>query len=217
MATQLNKFDIYTLRENASLAIIGKRAVGKTFLISYIAEILLNDKVNECIVLCLPTDNNTQIYSNLGVTIGEYNKTSVADILNKQKQECKKLLVVFDDCIIENNFYEDKILNELFLYQKQYEITLIFSMQYPINLQNLGFRFDYIILASENIVSVQRLLYNYYANETFSTFEVFNETFCHLTENYNMMIIDNTCADEKIKWIRSENINPDEEFGEEEN
>jgi hypothetical protein len=207
-----NNFDVTTFKENSSIAVVGKRATGKTFLIGYIAEILLNNKVDECIVVSLPTYNHTEFYSNLGVTICEYNNTLIENILKKQEQESKKLLLVFEDSVHDNEFNMDKVLNELFFSHKQYGISLIYSTQRADDSLKLGFGFDYVILARENYISEQKRLYNFFGG-MFPTLDLFKETFCQLTQDYNMMLINNTCDNnnlyEKIQWIRAENVNPD--------
>ena len=194
----INTFDINTIIKNPSIAIIGKRGSGKSWIIRHLLyQMHLSGNIDECCIFA-PTEKIYGFYSNFTEQVHhKYDSKIIEEILAIQtdriKNKIKKqVTVVFDDCFgINKLFATDKLLRELLFNARHYEITYILSMQYPLKLcPELRSNFDYVFLMTDDICSNQKIMYDYYAG-MFPTVDTFSQVYTQLTENYGSMLICN--------------------------
>jgi hypothetical protein len=69
--------------------------------------------------------------------------------------------------------------------------------------------FDYIFLLAEDTISNRKRLYEHYAG-MFPTFDIFQQVFSDITENYGIMVINNRVHSknltDKVFWYRAKTV-----------
>ena len=116
-----------------------------------------------------------------------------------------------DDCLSSKmNWYKDPSIREILLNGRHYQITYILTMQFLLGIQpELRSNFDYIFLLAEDIISNRKRLYEHYAG-MFPTFDIFQQVFSDLTENYGMMVINNRVHSknitDKVFWYKAKPV-----------
>lgn len=69
--------------------------------------------------------------------------------------------------------------------------------------------FDYIFLLAEDVISNRKRLFDHYAG-MFPSFDIFQQVFTDITENYGVMVIDNRVHSknitDKVYWYKAKNV-----------
>jgi hypothetical protein len=222
---QLKKFPIDKMVEHCTIAMIAKRATGKSYLTR---EILYHKKDISTIVISkteklntfygefcpdsfIFNDFSTEILSNIYQRQGKLNEDN-----KKRKKEGKKLkddrlMLIMDDCMSsKGEWLKDPNILELFFNGRHHHLSFILTMQYSVGIPpELRSNFDYIFLLAEDFINNRRKLYEYYAG-MFPTFAIFEQVFSEVTENYGMMVIDNRVHSknitEKVYWYKAKDV-----------
>jgi hypothetical protein len=221
---KIKKFDLKSIPDYVTIAIIGKRGTGK----SYVTRELLfhkrdipstvvvskTEKLNKFYGDFIPDINIHENYSNdLLNTIYERQKQIFKD--NKQRQ-CEgkqlkdaRLMLAMDNCMSSNSSWvKEEPIQELFFNSRHYHLSFILTMPYSLGIPpEMRSNFDYIFLLAEDFTNNKKRLYEHYAG-MFPDFNSFNETFTELTENFGIMVINNKIHSmditEKVFWYCAE-------------
>jgi len=83
-------------------------------------------------------------------------------------------------------------------------------MQYAVGIPpEMRSNFDYIFLLAEDTINNRKKLYEHYAG-MFPTFDIFQQVFSDLTENYGMMVINNRIHSknitDKVFWYKAKQV-----------
>ncbi len=190
----LQKFDFETVKSNRAIAIavIGKRACGKTTLIS---DIVINQNIPYIVMsrdIC-NHKNHIEIYS-------RYDKERVERLINDQKSHSRnfeydtnpEIGLLVDDCSnIDNN------LRDIIMSGRHIRTNIILGLQYPTK-SDVSVNFDYVFCFNNKIISYQKLLYQRFFG-SFETFEEFQEVFNEYTKDYGCLVIDQTERSNKVE------------------
>jgi hypothetical protein len=231
---QIKRFNISEMCEHATMAMIAKRASGKSYLTREIlyhrknlpsaVAISRTEKLNKFYSEFIP---DSYIYSEYDSEILSkiYQRQSVMNELNKdRKKENKKelddrLIIIMDDCMSsKGTWLKDPNILELFFNGRHHHLSFILTMQFSLGIPpELRSNFDYIFLLAEDITSNRKRLYEHYAG-MFPTFDIFQQVFNEITEDYGVMVINNRIHSknitDKIFWYKAKPV-PDFQLGSE--
>ena len=201
----MNEFDLNKLCDTPQIMFIGMRGTGKTTLIKHIIHHLhINKLIDSCVIIS-PTDRMQSQYKKCFKNIyHDYNSSILENIIREQQENPdRKIVLVLDDCIGKKGSWTScPIFNDLFGNAKKYKITIFLSMQYPLGFtEKFRSLFDYVCLFSEDYNSNIKRLYNNYCNDM--DYELFAEILRNATNNYNVLIVNNTDQNNKLTYFRA--------------
>ena len=222
----IKKFDINNMVDYCTIAIIAKRASGKSFLTR---EIMFQKKNIVSTIVVSRTEKLKSFYSEFIPDLyiySEYDSTILTRIFKRQalmnehnKERSKKnkkpkddsLMLIMDDCMSsKGRWLNDPNILELFFNGRHHHISFILTMQYSVGIPpEMRSNFDYIFLLAEDIISNRKRLYEHYAG-MFPTFDIFQQVFTDITENYGILVIDNRIHSknitDKVFWYKAKKI-----------
>jgi hypothetical protein len=225
---QIKRFNIQTMAPHCTIAMIAKRATGKSFLTR---EIMFQKRNIASAVAISRTEKLNSFYSEFipdAYIYSEYSSEILSRIYNRQstinednKDRTKKgkrkkddsLMLIMDDCMSsKGTWLKDPNILELFFNGRHHHISFILTMQYSVGIPpELRSNFDYIFLLAEDKIGNRKRLYEHYAG-MFPTFDIFQQVFTEVTDNYGVMVIDNRIQSknitDKIFWYRAKEVPP---------
>lgn len=220
---KLKKFDLKKMAEHATIAMIAKRASGK----SYLTREIMYHKRNlpSCVVIS-KTEKLNKFYGDFipdSYIFDTFDTSILTKIykrqgrLNDDNQQRKKqgkklkddrLMLIMDDCMSsKGSWVKDENILELFFNGRHHHISFILTMQFALGIPpEMRSNFDYIFLLAEDFISNRKRLYDHYAG-MFPSFDMFQQVFLDVTENYGCMVIDNRVHSkditEKVYWYKA--------------
>nr|QFG74530.1 MAG: hypothetical protein [Megaviridae environmental sample] len=220
---KIKRFDIKGMAEHATIAMIAKRASGKSYLTR---EILFHNRHIPTTLVISKTEKLNKFYGNFVPDIyiyNEYNNTILSKIYDRQarlsedntrrKQEGKKLkddrlMLIMDDCMSsKGSWVKEQQILELFFNGRHHHVSFILTMQFALGIPpEMRSNFDYIFLLAEDFITNRKRLYEHYAG-MFPTFDVFQQVFSEITQDYGVMVINNrvhsTDITQKVFWYKA--------------
>ena len=220
---QIKKFNINDMADHCTIAMIAKRATGKSFLTREIMFLKRNiataiaisrtEKLNNFYSEFIP---DSYIYSEYSSDILSriYQRQSKMNEDNKKRIEQNKiikddsLMLIMDDCMSsKGTWLKDPNILELFFNGRHHHISFILTMQYSVGIPpEMRSNFDYVFLLAEDTFSNQKRLYEHYAG-MFPTFDIFRQVFSDITDNYGIMVINNRVHSkniiDKVFWYKA--------------
>jgi len=220
---KIKKFDIKSMPDNVTIAMIAKRGSGKSFLTR---ELLFHKRHIPTTIAISKTERLNRFYGDFIPDIYIYENYS-NELLGKiyarqskifednerrvkdgKKPKDDRLMLIMDDCMSSKGSWvrEEPIL-ELFFNGRHHHISFILTMQYSLGIPpEMRSNFDYIFLLAEDFTNNRKRLYEHYAG-MFPDFASFNDAFTILTENFGCMVINNkihtTDITEKVFWYKA--------------
>lgn len=225
---QIKKFNITDMVDYCTIAIIAKRGSGKSFLtrdilyrkrhIPAFVVISRTEKLNSFYSEFIPdlyiySEYDSDILSNIytrQLMMREHNSKRVQ---NNKKAKDDNVMLIMDDCMSsKGEWAKDKNITELFFNGRHHHISFILIMQYSVGIKpEMRSNFDYIFLLAEDIISNRKRLYEHYAG-MFPTFDIFQQVFSDITEDYGIMVINNRShskdISDKVFWYKAKEIPP---------
>jgi hypothetical protein len=222
---RLKKFKITDMVEDCTIALIAKRATGKSFLTR---EILYQKRKIPSAVIISKTEKLNKFYGDFIPDVYIHNEFS-PDILekiyirqlklseeneNREKEDKKpkddRVMLVMDDCMSDKKWVKEQTIQELFFNGRHYHISFILTMQYSMGIPpEMRSNFDYIFLLAEDFVSNKKRLYEHYAG-MFPDFNTFRQVFDNVTSDYGVMVINNRIHSqditEKVFWYKAKPV-----------
>ena len=220
---EIKRFNISEMVDHCTIVMIAKRATGKSYLTREILyhkqdipsaiAISKTEKLNSFYADFIPEsfifyNYNTEILTNI------FNRQSIISEDNKKrikhgkKPKDDRLIIIMDDCMVDSkNFIKDPNILELFFNGRHHHLSFILTMQYSLGIPpELRSNFDYIFLLAEDFISNRKRLYEHYAG-MFPTFDIFQQVFNEITENYGVMVINNRIHSknitDKVFWYKA--------------
>lgn len=198
-----------------TIVVLGKRGTGKSTLVS---DILYHLKDYLPMVVTMSgSEEGNHFYRNYmhpALIHGTYKPEIVDSMIKKQKEKLRQcdsygidpktrhdLNVGFllDDCGYKGRkIMSSEDMAQIFQNGRHYKIATIISLQYMMGLPpDARTNIDYVFALRENIKSNQKRLYDNFFG-IFPKFSQFQETFTECTNNYECLVLDNTCHSNKI-------------------
>jgi hypothetical protein len=220
---KIKRFDIKSMPDNVTIAMIAKRASGKSYLTKEILfhkrdipltiAISKTEKLNKFYADFIPDIYIFDEYDNI-ILNKLYKRQSLMneDNENKKKQGKKRkdarTMLIMDDCMSsKGSWVKEQPISELFFNGRHHELSFILTMQFPLGIPpEMRSNFDYIFLLADDFISNRKRLYDHYAG-MFPDFNTFQQVFLDLTENYGCMVINNRVhskdVTEKVFWYKA--------------
>jgi hypothetical protein len=224
----IKRFDIHSMVDHCTIAMIAKRATGKSFLtkeimyqkrnISSAIAISRTEKLNSFYSEFIP---DSYIYSEYGSDIlsriyerqAQMNEDNKKRIKDGKRPKDDSLMLIMDDCMSsKGTWLKDPNILELFFNGRHHHLSFILTMQYSVGIPpEMRSNFDYIFLLAEDTISNRKRLYEHYAG-MFPTFDIFQQVFTDITEDYGMMVINNRIHSknitDKVFWYKAKKAPP---------
>jgi hypothetical protein len=229
---KIKRFDIKSMPDNVTIAMIAKRASGKSYLTR---EILFHKRDIPTTIAISKTEKLNKFYADFIPDIyifDEYDnkilnkiyqrQSLMNDDNNEKKKEGKKIkdpraMLIMDDCMSsKGSWVKEQPITELFFNGRHHNLSFILTMQFPLGIPpEMRSNFDYIFLLADDFISNRKRLYDHYAG-MFPDFNTFQQVFLDLTENYGCMVINNRVHSkditEKVFWYKAKDT-PDFTMG----
>ncbi|ULY68517.1 putative VV A32-like packaging ATPase [Chlorella virus XW01] len=220
---KIKRFDLKKMAENCTIAMIAKRASGKSYLTREIlyhkrdlpAAIAISrtEKLNTFYGEFIPdiyiyNEFDTSILSKIIARQAKMNEDNRKRLENGKKPKDDRLMIIMDDCMSsKGTWVKDQNILELFFNGRHHHLSFILTMQFALGIPpEMRSNFDYIFLLAEDFKSNRKRLYEHYAG-MFPSLESFEKVFSDITQNYGVMVIDNrvhsTDITEKVFWYKA--------------
>ena len=220
---KIKKFDIKTIPDNVTIAMIAKRASGKSYLTR---EILFHKRSIPITIAISKTEKLNKFYADFIPDLfiyNEYNNNILNSLYKRQSlvfednerhvKEGKSVkdsraMLIMDDCMSsKGTWVKEQPISELFFNGRHHHLSLILTMQFPLGIPpEMRSNFDYIFLLADDFISNRKRIYDHYAG-MFRDFNTFQQVFLELTENYGCMVINNRVHSkditEKVFWYKA--------------
>ena len=222
----IKKFNIHEMVDHCTIAMIAKRATGKSFLtreimfqkrnIASAIAISRTEKLNSFYSEFIPdsyifSEYESAILTRIYERQAHINEDNKKRIKNGKKPKDDSLMLIMDDCMSsKGTWLKDPNILELFFNGRHHHVSFILTMQYAVGIPpEMRSNFDYIFLLAEDTISNRKRLYEHYAG-MFPTFDIFQQVFTDLTENYGMMVINNRVHSknitDKVFWYKAKQV-----------
>ena len=220
---KIKKFDIKSMPDNVTIAMIAKRGSGKSFLTR---ELLFHKRHIPTTIAISKTELLNRFYGDFIPDIYIYENYSnelLGKIYTRQskifednesrvkdgkKPKDDRLMLIMDDCMSsKGSWIKDQNVLELFFNGRHHHISFILTMQFALGIPpEMRSNFDYIFLLAEDFISNRKRLYDHYAG-MFPSFDIFQQIFLDITDNYGCMVIDNRVhtkdITKKVFWYKA--------------
>lgn len=229
----IGEFDLNTLVYDKDgdpmcprIAIIAPSGAGKSYVLRKIMDHMRKNGVGAGTVIA-PTSRMNRFYEEFvpecfihheydGEIIQNFldRQRYLIDLNNERKKKGKKLTnelsyLIMDDCMSSKHlFLKDPNILTIFNEGRHYKIApYVLTMQYSVSVQpELRSNFDFVFLLAEDKFSNRRKLHDHYAG-VFPKFDLFDQVFSQITDDYGVMVINNrlnsTDINKKVKWFRA--------------
>lgn len=229
MSIKLQKFDLSSIPDDATICMCAKRGSGKSFLIR---DLMYHKRDFPAGMVLSPTDQMNQEYTSYIPSTfihNEYRPEMLSNMFMRQrlmidqnKERTAKgksprdlrAFLIMDDCLASKGEWgKDPNIANMFYNGRHYKILYIFSMQFPLGLKpEFRSNFDYVFLLSEDFLSNQKRYYEHYAG-MIPSFDMFRQIFMEVTENYGALVINNknkksNKLTDKVFWYRAQEHGP---------
>jgi hypothetical protein len=223
---EIKKFNISDMVDHCTIAMIAKRASGKSYLTREILyhkrdiptaiAISKTEKLNSFYGEFIPDsfiyyDYESDILSNIYNRQSIINEDNKKRVKNKQKEKDDRIMIIMDDCMSsKGSWLKDPNILELFFNGRHHHLSFILTMQFSLGIPpELRSNFDYIFLLAEDFISNRKRLYEHYAG-MFPSFDIFQQVFNEITENYGVMVINNRIHSknitDKVFWYKAKPV-----------
>lgn len=210
----LKRFDLSKTDDRRVFLIVGKRNSGKGQLL---ADLLYHKRHIPMGILMSSTEEATGFFQKTcGIPntyiYGEWQPEVIDTIIAKQKKLAKQnkmrnIFIVLDDLAFNKSLFLSKQMRELMFNGRHYGIMLVITAQYLMDLPTY-FRSntDYVITTrTPGIQDRERLYKNFFG--VIPTFNMFQSIMDSTTEDYHVLIVDNTTQsnslEENIFWYKA--------------
>jgi hypothetical protein len=228
----IKRFEIKDMCEHATIAMIAKRASGKSYLTR---EIMYHKKSIPAGIAISRTEKLNKFYSDFipdSYIFSEYDSDILSKVYERQSimneenkirknhgktEKDDRVIVIMDDCMSsKGTWLKDPNILELFFNGRHHHMSFILTMQFSLGIPpELRSNFDYIFLLAEDMTSNRKRLYDHYAG-MFPTFDIFQQVFSEITADYGCMVINNrihsTNITDKVFWYKAKPV-PDFSIG----
>jgi hypothetical protein len=194
----IREFDPTTVKDGAIVGVVGRRGSGKSVIIK---DLLYYKRHIPAGLVFSGTESGNGYFSTFIPEIfvfDDFDEATLEKLVERQKRDARKgrlgkVFVVMDDLAFDNSIMKKKIIRAIFLNGRHWNIFLIFSSQYVSDLGPPAIRanIDVLLVCREAINANRWRLYSMFFG-CFNTFEDFNRVLNACTEDYGVLVLDNT-------------------------
>lgn len=212
---KLNRFDPRTMEKRRrdgnppTCIFIGKRGSGKSTLIS---DIMYYHRSVPYGLIMSGTEEGNGFYGTYFPPLfihSTFKKELIEKLIKRQKKVLKDnniqdplnkhAFLLIDDMMWDKSVTRDKNMRLIFMNGRHWKLLFMLSMQYCMDLPpDLRANVDYLFILRENIIDNQKKLWKYFFG-MYEKFSDFQQTLSACTENFECLVLDNTCKSNKIE------------------
>jgi len=224
MTLNLKKFDCSKIKQDSVCVFIGARRSGKSELVK---DVLYFNRDIPIGTIISGTESASPFYGDFLPSIfihDDYTPELLKNVVDRQKiikhkigkmqkkgKECNidpRAILLLDDCLYDNSWVKDTNIRCMFMNGRHYNVLFLITMQYPLGIPpNLRTNIDYSFILREGNYNNRKRIYDNYAS-IFPTFEIFCAVMDQCTNNYECLVIHNSCQSNKIKdkvyWYKAD-------------
>ncbi len=207
------KFDPGSIGEDKIVAVIGKRGSGKSLLVK---DIMYHKRKIPAGIVMSGTEDGNRFYSDFvpdSFVFSEFNKGALEKLVDRQRRlwaqgRKTRVFVILDDLVYDKSIMKEKVIRQLFFNGRHWGIFLIVTAQFITDLPpGVRANCDVVVACREAIYQNRKKLYEMVFG-VFPTFKQFDKVFQSCTENYEVLVIDNTKQTNKIQdcvfWYKAQ-------------
>jgi hypothetical protein len=122
----------------------------------------------------------------------------------------KNGVLVLDDCLFNPGILKTDAQRQIFMNSRNFNLTSFTTTQYLVDIPPaIRTNVDYVMAMKEPSLDNRKKLYKYFFG-VFPTFKAFDTAFQQITQNYGVMVLDNTSAECSVNsTIKKYRANPD--------
>ena len=223
MATkiEIRKFDISKMKKDCVALMVAKRRSGKSFLTR---DLCYHFRDIPSGVIISPTEQASPFYGSGPKAFfpplfvhKEYTRRLLGRFLKRQMRRIDRnktdpsvdprALMIMDDVLYDPKFVKDAEMRNIFFNGRHLRTAFFLLIQYSLGIPPaLRSNIDYVFILREPNMSNRKKLYEHYAG-IFPNFSMFDETLDKVTENFGVLVIDNTSQSSELEdcvfWYRA--------------
>lgn len=214
----IRKFNIKKLKPDRVVLLVGKRGSGKSILLEDILYYLSTDY--DMGVGMSPTRETILSFQRFmpdSCIYEKFDADRLQDIIElvrelNHRDIYKRVFVLLDDCMFDKKAFDNKTIRDIFMNGRHLKFLFINCVQYIMDMKpDLRTQVDYMFTCREPSAQNRAKLYaNFYGMfPTLEDFEIAMET---CTNNYEVLVLDNTISSNKIEdvvfWYKANMGNP---------
>lgn len=198
----IKEFDMRWIRPDSVCVYIAKRNSGKSTLIK---DTLYFHQDIPIVTVISESEEVSPFFSNFIPPIfihHTYSSELMKNIIDRQSRILKtvhennmqktldpRTAVIMDDCLANNVWVKDVNIRRIFMNGRHLKIFYLLTMQYPLGIPpQLRAQIDWVFLLRDNNKKNIERIYEYYA-AFFPCYEIFEQVYFKLTEDYGCMVI----------------------------
>ena len=202
MKLKIKKWDPTTVKESATILLVGRRGTGKSTLLRDLAYRFAQNNLVDYAVGMSPTEESSTSMGSFLPRSAIYNgfeEKVVQNMMDVQRRQLRssrgyRAALFLDDCAYDKSVMKSKIIREVFMNGRHRRILLLMAMQYVLDMPpDLRSNVDIIIAARDNILSSREKLWKNFFG-FFSSLSEFNKCFDACTNNYEVLVLHNQGA-----------------------
>lgn len=223
MSIRVKKFDFDNVKRHRMWLLIGRRGTGKSVLLR---DILYNTRdMYDIVIACSPTFESQEMLKKCMPSCFVYPyycPTKIDELIKISSSllsegTTRHFLIVLDDCVYDKSIFKTSTQRYIAMNGRHIYCTQIILTQYVLDLPpDVRSQIDYVISLKESILANKKKLYTFFFG-VFKTLDDFITTMDKCTQNYEAIILDNTCVstvpDECVFWYKASLNIPDFKLG----
>jgi hypothetical protein len=228
----IKKFDMKRIPQDAVVIFIGRRRTGKSTLVR---DLLYHHQDMPLGTVISGTEESNSFYGKMIPPLfihGKFEPIILSNFVKRQKMVTAKIqedlkrgvkskldprsFMILDDCMYDDSWTRDENIRYLFMNGRHQKVFFLITMQYPLGIQPaLRTNVDYVFILREPFLNNRKRIYENYAS-AFPSFEFFCQIMDQCTQNFEVLVIDNTTLSSKLEdtifWYKAA-IQPDFRIG----
>ena len=228
----IKEFDMKRIPQDAVVIFIGRRRTGKSTLVR---DLLFHHQDMPLGTVISGTEESNSFYGKMIPPLfihGKFEPIILANFVKRQKMIMARIqedlkrgvkskvdprsFMILDDCMYDDSWTRDENIRYLFMNGRWLKAFFLITMQYPLGIQPaLRTNVDFVFILREPYINNRKRIYENYAS-AFPSFEFFCQIMDQCTQNFEVLVIDNTTLSSKLEdtifWYRAA-IQPDFRIG----
>jgi energy-coupling factor transporter ATP-binding protein EcfA2 len=200
------------IKDDATVMIVGKRGVGKSTILKHI---MYSKRHIPFGIACSGTEEGNGAFGKLMPSLfvyPDYDSKAVQRVIDRQRrlsktpQGCSPSFVVLDDCLYDVGILKKPEMRQLFLNGRHFKFFTAVTAQFVGDVPPaIRVNIDYLFICRDQIIQNRRRIWeNFFGLIEFSQFCALMD---RTTENYEVLVLDNTCKSNKIEdavyWFKA--------------
>jgi hypothetical protein len=201
---QIKRFDPRTIKDGAICLMVAKRGSGKSVLAK---DIMYYKRNIPWGVVMSGTEDGNSFYSGFVPDIfvySDFDRPALERLVNRQRKLVKQgiadpCFVIMDDLAFDKKFLNDKLIRQLFMNGRHWNVFVLFCVQYLMDIPpSLRAQIDYVFTLKENLYR-EKLWKNFF--RMFPSFDMFNAVMDEVTQDFGCLVLDNTGNSSKVSDV----------------